>query len=90
MKYITQVDASVGKTVAIKLIVEINGKNIEVVECEMSEYGSNKGLSGYHYGSTSVLKSDFTFTLKSSYETVHLAEVVLAIELAKLIKKEVG
>lgn len=84
MEYITDVR----ENGALKHIVRINGKNVEVVECDLGGYSNSKQELAYHYENISVMKGDFKFFTRSSSYPVHLSEVVIAIELAKFIKSE--
>ena len=80
MKYITQVkDGS-----DIKHIVEVNGKNVEVIEIGKPEsYGNKQGQSVFTAKGISVAK-DFSFNEGSS-NYIHLSSVVLAIELVRFV-----
>lgn len=84
MKYITSVQDNGSK----KHIVEVSGKNREVVEANLGGYGDKKDEMAYHFENVSTLKSDFTFKLRCGYENMHLADVVLCIEIAKFIKSQ--
>lgn len=84
MKYITSVQDNGSK----KHIIEINGENREVVEADLGGHGSAKGELAYHFESVAVLKSDLTFKSRGGYENMHLADVVLCIEISKFIKSE--
>lgn len=79
MKYITQVQIN---TSSIKHIIEVSGKNIEVVEQRIQ----NSYKDGYFYKGLVIAKDNFSVAMSSPDTSVHLAEVVLAIELARLIK----
>ena len=79
MKYITQVQINPQQ---IKHIIEVSGKNIEVVEQRIQSHYKYS----YFYKGLIIAKDNFSVAMSSPDTSVHLAEVVLAIELARLIK----
>ena len=82
MKYITSVND--GKD--IKHIVEVNGKNVEVVQAhERENYGNLQGEQTFITNEIKVSK-DFRFRNASgNSDYVHLANVVFAIELVRFV-----
>ena len=87
MNYITSVIASKKE---IKHIIEVNGKNVEVMhDLTVEPYSDKKGETFYRYGRIKVYK-DLTFACSDS-RSIHLAEVVFAIELVRFtIENENG
>jgi len=92
IEYITDIrntDRSHGKTKhTVKFVVEVNGVKYDV-ERKKEEYGCMKGKNFLAFRGANVFQ-DFGFTTKSSYDPLHLSEVVLAIEIAKAIVESVG
>lgn len=82
MKYITSVKDN-GNT---KHIVEVSGKNIEVVEESSTpeRYGNMTGCIPFTCNNVKVFP-DLTFKCNSGSDSVHLAQVVFAIEVVRFI-----
>ncbi len=79
MKYITQV----AQRDDIKHIIEVDGKNVEVVAIHAPEsYGDKKGEQ-YYLANGVKVATDYTFLPQTSYDYTHLAQVVFAIELVR-------
>lgn len=80
MKYITQVkDGS-----DIKHIVEVNGKNVEVIELgKVESYGDKQSEKVFEYQGIKIAK-DLTFKTNSS-DYLHLAKIILSIELVRFV-----
>jgi len=86
MKYITSVE---DRDASLKHIIEINGKNIEVVYYWKSEsYGDKEGERYYLYNEFKIFK-DLSFKLDRS-KSMHLGHLVLAIELIRFIEEEIS
>lgn len=86
MHYITSV---LDKDKNVKHIIEINGNNVEVMFMLQADgYGNKSNESYYIYGDVLVYK-DYTFRLKK-YDSVHLAKVVVAIEIARFIEEKLN
>lgn len=85
MKYIT----SVKDNGDIKHIVEVSGENIEVIEgaSRPELYGNKKGCIAFTCNSVKVFP-DLTFKCDSGSDSIHLAQVVFAIEVVRFIIKE--
>lgn len=85
MKYITQVMQDKD----VKHIVEVDGKNVEVIqESKIIGYGNKKGESVFFANGIKV-SSDLNFQEGSS-NFLHLAQVVLAIELVRFVLEHLG
>ena len=82
MKYITQVkDGS-----DIKHIVEVNGKNVEVIQSGEKERYGNRAGENYFIANYIKVAKDFSFISASgNSDFVDLARVVLAIELVRFV-----
>lgn len=86
MHYITNVSTQYG----VKHIVEVDGRNVEVLHSDKPEsYGNKKGEKGYLFNDVTVF-DDLTFKYagSSSSNSVHLAQVVYAIEVVRFIMKK--
>ena len=82
MKYITNVKD--GRD--IKHIVEVNGKNIEVIQSSESEKYGNRGGERVFIANYIKVAKDFSFINASgNSDFVDLARVVLAIELVRFV-----
>lgn len=85
MKYITKVMQDED----VKHIVEIDGKNVEVIQKnETIRYGNKSGQSVFLANSINV-SHDLNFNEDSS-DYIHLAQVVLAIELVRFVLNHLG
>ncbi len=85
MKYITQVMQGQN----VKHIVEVDGKNVEVIqESGVVPYGNKKGESVFLANGINV-SNDLNFQEGSS-NYIHLAQVVLAIELVRFVLEHLG
>ena len=81
MKYITQVmDGN-----DTKHIVEVEGKNVEVIHLSKSESYGNKKDTFSFVAKGIKISSDLQFKVDSSYDFTHLAQVVIAIELVRFV-----
>ena len=81
MQYITSVSDYDKLT---KHIIEVNGKNVEVVYDQTAEqYGDKKGEYFYRYGRYKVYE-DLSYVCTDS-RSIHLAEPVIAIELVRFL-----
>ena len=80
MKYITNVMSGND----VKHIVEVDGKNVEVIQKkEPQSYGNRKGERAFLANGLKVTK-DLHFNEGSS-DYIHLAQVVLAVELVRFV-----
>lgn len=77
MRYITKV----GDT----HVIEINGTNHQVVERESDYTGCEDGELQFHFNNCRIAP-DFSVNLEEN--RVHLAAIVLAVEVAKFIKDQ--
>jgi hypothetical protein len=85
MKYITQVRQDQD----VKHIIEVDGKNVEVIqESGVVAYGNKKGESAFLVNGIKVSR-DLNFHDGSS-NYIHLAQVVLAIELVRFVLDHLG
>ncbi len=85
MKYITQVMQDKD----VKHIVEVDGKNVEVIQKkETIRYGNKQGESVFLANGINV-SNDLNFNEGSS-NYIHLAQVVLAIELVRFVLNHLG
>jgi len=83
-KYITSVEDSDKN---IKHIISIKEKNVEVLFMkEGTGYGSKSDEGYYMYNNFRIFK-DFTFRSNSGYDSDHLANLVIAIEVARFIEE---
>ena len=86
MKYITNVKSGDD----VKHIVEVEGENVEVIQkCEKVRYGNRKGEQPFLANGVNVTK-DLHFNSSNGNDFVHLAKVVLAIELVRFVLNHLG
>jgi hypothetical protein len=87
MKYITSVRCA---SKDIKHVIEKqNNDNTEILEVYKEEdYGNKKGEKYFIYKDIKVF-NDFTYKT-NRYDSVHLSEVILAIELTRFLMNEIN
>ena len=82
MKYITNVMSGND----VKHIVEVDGKNVEVIQTkEPQSYGNRKGELTFLANGLVVSKDLHFNNANSSSNFIHLAQVVLAVELVRFV-----
>ena len=86
MNYITSVDTTEG----VKHIIEVEGRNVEVLHRNKPEsYGNKKGENGYFLNDISVFDDlTFKYSGSNSYDSIHLAQVVYTIEVVRFVIKK--
>ena len=84
IQYIT--DVSYSRENTFKFIVAVNGKNIEVSKEEVKYHHSRKGQTCLKIGNITVFNDMFIKTESDA----HLSEIVIAIEIVKVIIESVG
>ena len=85
MKYITNVNQEND----VKHIVEVEGKNVEVIQKgDKVSYGNRSGEQVFLANGVTVAK-DLTF-YTGGHDYTHLAKVVLAIELVRFVLNHLG
>lgn len=83
MKYITHVNQEND----VKHIVEVDGKNVEVIQTHKpNDYGNRKGERAFLANGLKVSKDlHFNNSLQGGSDYIHLVQVVLAIELVRFV-----